>query len=146
MGTFTFQNICHLFSFHERMLNLCKYIKCSTLDFPHDMGVVNQCDGIYALVCWDISCSHLSTSLNTQRMTNNLPVDDTEYGLKYMCYPRCFTLTSEWARWRLRSPASRLCTQLFIQTQIKENTKAPRHWPLCGEFTVERWIPHTKGQ
>ena len=19
--------------------------------------------------------------------------------------------------------------------QIKENTKAPRHWPLCGEFT-----------
>ena len=82
MGTFTFQNICHLFSFHERMLNLCKYIKCSTLDFPHDMGVVNQCNGIYALVCWDISCSHLSTSLNTQRMTNNLPIDDTEYGLK----------------------------------------------------------------
>ena len=23
----------------------------------------------------------------------------------------------------------------FIQTQIKENIKAPRHWPLCGEFT-----------
>ena len=23
----------------------------------------------------------------------------------------------------------------FIQTQIKENHKAPRHWPLCGEFT-----------
>ena len=21
------------------------------------------------------------------------------------------------------------------QTQIKENIKAPRHWPLCGEFT-----------
>ena len=32
-------------------------------------------------------------------------------------------------------PASRLFTQPFIQTQIKENTKAPRHWPLCGEFT-----------
>ena len=25
----------------------------------------------------------------------------------------------------------------FIQTQIKENIKAPRHWPLCGEFTGE---------
>ena len=24
---------------------------------------------------------------------------------------------------------------LFIQTQIKGNIKAPRHWPLCGEFT-----------
>ena len=23
----------------------------------------------------------------------------------------------------------------FIQTQIKESIKAPRHWPLCGEFT-----------
>ena len=22
-----------------------------------------------------------------------------------------------------------------IQAQIKENGKAPRHWPLCGEFT-----------
>ena len=31
--------------------------------------------------------------------------------------------------------ASRLFTQPFIQTQIKVNIKAPRHWPLCGEFT-----------
>ena len=23
----------------------------------------------------------------------------------------------------------------FIQTQIKRNIQAPRHWPLCGEFT-----------
>ena len=28
-----------------------------------------------------------------------------------------------------------LFTQPFIQTQIKENIKAPRHWPLCAEFT-----------
>ena len=45
------------------------------------------------------------------------------------------TLTSQWPRWRLKSPVSRLFTQPFIQTQIKENIKAPRHWPLCGEFT-----------
>ena len=45
------------------------------------------------------------------------------------------TLTSKWPRWRLKSPASRLFTQPFIQMQIKENIKAPRHWPLCGEFT-----------
>ena len=32
-------------------------------------------------------------------------------------------------------PAWRLFTQPFIQTQIKENIKARRHWPLCGEFT-----------
>ena len=44
-----------------------------------------------------------------------------------------------------KSPASRLFTQLFIQAQIKENIKTPRHWPLCREFTGQRWIPRTKG-
>ena len=39
-----------------------------------------------------------------------------------------------------------LFTQPFIQAQIKENMKAPRHWPLCGELTGDRWIPRTKGQ
>ena len=28
-----------------------------------------------------------------------------------------------------------------FKAQIKENTKAPRHWPLCGEFTGDRRIP-----
>ena len=56
------------------------------------------------------------------------------------------TMTSEWARWRLKSPASRLFSQPFIQAQIIENIKAPRHWPLCGEFTGDRRIPLTKGQ
>ena len=27
-----------------------------------------------------------------------------------------------------------------------ENIKAPRHWPLCGEFTGDRWIPRPNGQ
>ena len=53
----------------------------------------------------------------------------------------CIILMSYWARWRLKSPASRLFTQPSIQAQIKENIKAPRHWLLCGEFTGDRWIP-----
>ena len=28
----------------------------------------------------------------------------------------------------------------------RKNIKVPRHWPLCGEFTDDRWIPRTKGQ
>ena len=44
-------------------------------------------------------------------------------------------MTSQWARWRLKSPTSPLFTQPFIRVQIKENIKAPRHWPLWGEFT-----------
>ena len=41
---------------------------------------------------------------------------------------------SWWARWRLKSPASRLFAEPFIQAQIKENIKAPRHRPLWGEY------------
>ena len=44
----------------------------------------------------------------------------------------------------LKSPASRLFTKPFVQAQIKENIKAPRLWPLWGEFTANRWIPFTR--
>ena len=47
------------------------------------------------------------------------------------------------AQWRLKSTTSWLFTQ---RAQIKENSKAPRHWPLCWEFTGDRWIPRAKGQ
>ena len=49
----------------------------------------------------------------------------------------CITVTSKWARWRLKSTASRLFTQPYIQAQIKENIKAPRHWPLW--WGIHRW-------
>ena len=42
-------------------------------------------------------------------------------------------------------PHDSLLNRLFRQ-QIKENIHAPHHWPLCGEFTGDRWIPCTKGQ
>ena len=29
--------------------------------------------------------------------------------------------------------------QLFIQAQIKENIKDPRHWPSWGESTCQNW-------
>ena len=48
------------------------------------------------------------------------------------------TMTSWCAQRRLKSPVARLFTQSFIQAPIKENVKAPRHWPLCGEFTGHR--------
>ena len=47
--------------------------------------------------------------------------------------------------WRLKSPALWSFTQPLTQAQIKENIKAPCHWPLWGEFTGHRWIP-TKDQ
>ena len=51
--------------------------------------------------------------------------------------------------WRHNERASqitRLHTQLFIQAQIKENTKASRHWSLFGEYSGDLWIPRPNGQ
>ena len=36
--------------------------------------------------------------------------------------------------------------QPFIHAQIKKNIKAPRRWPMCGEFTGDRGISRTNGQ
>ena len=71
--------------------------------------------------------------------------------VKMRCYSsdiaqESITMTSQWVGWRLKSPASRLFTQPFIRAQNKESIKAPRHWPLCGEFTWDRWITRTNGQ
>ena len=53
-------------------------------------------------------------------------------------------MTSWWARWRLKTPASRLFTQPFIQAQIKENIKAPHHClseseSLAFVLGIHRW-------
>ena len=55
-------------------------------------------------------------------------------------------MTSQWAQWSLKSPASRLFTQRFVQAQIKENIKAPAHWSLWRKFVGDWLIPRTKGQ
>ena len=47
------------------------------------------------------------------------------------------TVTSQWAQWRIKSPASWLFTQPFIQAQIKEHIKVPRHWPFLSG--IHRW-------
>ena len=61
-------------------------------------------------------------------------------------FSNIITVTSQWALWRLKSPASSLFAQPFIQEYIKEHIKATRHWPLCGEFTGDRWISRANGQ
>ena len=38
-------------------------------------------------------------------------------------------------------PASQLFIQAFIQAQIEENNKAPRHRPLWGEFIGDPEFP-----
>ena len=35
---------------------------------------------------------------------------------------------------------------VYAGAQIKENMKAPRHWPLRGILIGHRWILHTNGK
>ena len=55
------------------------------------------------------------------------------------------TVTSFWARWRLKSPVSLFFAEPFIQGEIKENIEAPRNWLLWGEPPAPVDAP-TKGQ
>ena len=48
-------------------------------------------------------------------------------------------VTSWWARWRLKSPASRLFIQPFIQAQIKEKRKHQSSAPLSFVRGIHRW-------
>ena len=43
------------------------------------------------------------------------------------------------------SPITSL-TIVYSIVYSEEIIKAPPHWPLCGEFTGDRWIPRTNGQ
>ena len=60
------------------------------------------------------------------------------------CETSFITLTSQWARWRPKSPASRLFTELFIQAQWSKKT--PKSASLAFVQGIHRWIPRTKGQ
>ena len=42
-------------------------------------------------------------------------------------------------------PHDCLLNRLF-KRRSKKTSKAPRNWPLWGEFSGDRWICHTKGQ
>ena len=59
---------------------------------------------------------------------------------------RFFTLQWRHMGARTSQISSLLFTQPFIRAQIKETIKASRRWPLCGEFTGDRWIPCKNGQ
>ena len=117
-------------------------------DFPqmtdsrfHSDGLVQDCSISIANTLEPLTSCGNSHGQGT--LSNEMPWRDPN---AMSLQTQTIAVTSKWARWRLKSPASRLFTQPFIQTKIKENIKAPRHWPLCGEFTGDRWIPRTNGQ
>ena len=105
--------------------------------YPHPVTI----DG-YNAICYTIS---LARQKKCRQWRDNSYSVDQYFGRGEMLYNFSITITSLWARWLLKSLASRLSIQPF-RAQMKESIKAPRHWPLLGELTGHRWIPHTKGQ
>ena len=53
-------------------------------------------------------------------------------------------MTLQWTSRRLKSTASRLFIQPFVRRKPNKNIKAPRHWPMWGKFTGDRWISRTR--
>ena len=122
---------------------------CCSLTHSSPKRPVIRNFGVYLLLAWisklrcfvrwfvsvwlasSVSHNNDAMFLHTQSKT-----EKPSHGIKTI------TLTSKWARLRLKSPASWLFAQPFIQAQIKENIKAPCHWPLCGEFTGTGEFPH----
>ena len=57
-----------------------------------------------------------------------------------LAHKNTITLQWQWARWRLKSPASRIIGSTVLE-QIKENIKTPCHWPLWGNPPLTGGIP-----
>ena len=119
---------------------------------------------------WSIRCLQREVSVLSKRAYPTVPVGDvlwvrliayvynkrmvSTYPIFIGCclsnwWPRTIALPhyNEVIMRAMASPIAspRMFAQPFIQAQIKENIEAPRHWPLCGEFTVDRWIHHETG-
>ena len=125
-------------------LLLARYSSCEVTTY-------NSIQSSYEHARWTMSLEIYNTTHDSHLFGSN-----TLY-LSYLCpnYARYIeswlqnmirhiSVTSWWARWRLKSPASRLFTQPLFSRRIK-NIKAVRHRPLWGEFNGGRWIPCTKG-
>ena len=132
----------------KALLALCEGNHRSPVDSPHK----GQWRGalMFSLICaWTNGCA------------NNLDAGDLTchracYDVTVMCLRNSWYVLSDFTC-PLKQKTTRgqivnhylkqwCFAQPFVQAQIKENIKAPRHWPLWGEFTGDRWIPLTEGQ
>ena len=118
-----------------------KYLPCSCFG----MSFVSAKYGLYSTfrdspTIWCLCAfflillqSYVPFYVKKEKMCNSMCLSEFECAKRLKAHSQAIpvlyiTLTSYWPRWHLKSPASRLFTQPFIETQIKENIKAPRHW------------------
>ena len=100
----------------------------------------------YYYYCWKCFRNHLITASvwdDIDQQTSADSGDHAGYGLSQWDIHYTGVIMGATAS---QITSLTIVTQSFIQTQIKENIKAPRHWPLCREFTGDWCIPRTNGQ
>ena len=119
------------------------------------MGIFENARYLTCILTWDsflIQClfiTHLETSFITTyddqtTITTKYLLKDTPNQQRHST--DSITVTSQWARWRLKSPASPLFTQPFIQEQMKEKSKlritglCAGNSPVTGEFPAQMAI------
>ena len=72
-------------------------------------------------------------------LAQGVPNDATRYWVPHYSDVMMRTMASQIA-------IALLFAQPFVQAYIKQNIKAPLHWPLWRESTGDRLIPLTMGQ
>ena len=86
-------------------------------------GHQGDCLGLHR-GCWSLlSTSPISTRLHLNHWNGKV-------------FRVTITMTSQWPRWRLKSPAYRLFTQRFVQVQIKASlafVRGIRRWPVNSQ-------------
>ena len=80
---------------------------------------------------------HVYQGVKVTDMSDHYPVFDTCYSLRWRHNGRDGVSNHQ--------PHVCYLNRLF-KAQIKEHIKAPRHWPSCGKFVGDQWIPRTNGQ
>ena len=83
----------------------------------------------------------LGLSANLARGAPPLPSWRSLLGLLYSLQWRHNGRDSVWNH----QPHDCLLNRL-LRRRSKKTSNFPRHWPLCGEFTEDRWIRRTNGQ
>ena len=83
---------------------------------------------------WNFDIQKLENLYTTFLYTNSIAV------VKVLQWPIQWRLNGRDGASNHQSHACCLFTQPFIQAQIKENIKVPRHWPLWGELTENVFI------
>ena len=88
---------------------------------------------------------YLMNSWNNEILLDSVGYGNTFLWESYLCF-----LPAHYDDLIMTEMASHITSLTIVcstfHAQMKENIKAPRHWPLWGEFTGDRWIPRTKGQ